>query len=671
MSYLPKYSTDTFATGIPPAEDSQADVHGAPLVLVVEDDPGMNAFIGNALSGRYRVEAAFDGREGLRKALDLKPDLILSDVIMPGMGGDEMVRSIRRHRRLDDVPVVMLASKADDLLKGEASDRGTQEYIIRPFSPGDLLARVDRLLLGRTDSRTALERSESRFHVTFENAAVGMAHVGLDGCWLRVNQRLCDIVGYSKEELLQKRFSDITHPGDLAESLENANRLINGEIDEYMTEKRYVRGDGSTIWVSLAVSVMRDHYGRAEHFITVISDISRRREAEARLRELNETLEQQVAERTAIAEQRSDMLRRLAKQLTRVEQKERRQLAEALHDQLQQILVAAKLGLYPLRTIAPLEQQIAAVDRVNELVTQATEISRSLTFQLSPPILHDAGFTAALNWLAGQMKSHRLEVTVDLDPGAEPKDEQVASFLFQATRELLFNVLQHSGVGKAHVVTKRIYDEFIHVEVTDQGSGFTPSPHDMPADTGFGLFNIRERLDVLGGRLDLQSAPGSGARVVMLAPLDEIDDAGAEFGDAETFNEVEHTETEMASPTTQTRHLTVLIADDHTVLRQSLAAFLRRQEDLEIVGEAADGQQAVEMARTLRPDIILMDISMPGVNGIEATRVIVDEVPGSRIIGLSMHDSSDMEKAIRDAGAVAYVTKGESADKLISTIRGV
>lgn len=117
------------------------------------------------------------------------------------------------------------------------------------------------------------------------------------------------------------------------------------------------------------------------------------------------------------------------------------------------------------------------------------------------------------------------------------------------------------------------------------------------------------------------------------------------------------------------RPIRVLLADDHKILRQGLVGLLRRQIDIEIVGEAADGDEAVELTRLLLPDVVVMDITMPRVNGIEATAQIAAGMPQVRVIALSMHEEEDMARAMRDAGAVAFLTKGGPAQDLISAIR--
>ena len=117
-----------------------------------------------------------------------------------------------------------------------------------------------------------LRESEQRFRGTFEQAAVGMAHVALDGRYLRVNRRFCDIVGYTREEVLTRSFQDITHPDDLDSDLNYVERVIAGRMETYSVEKRYFRKDGSIVWVHLTVSLIREPSGESAYFISVVGN---------------------------------------------------------------------------------------------------------------------------------------------------------------------------------------------------------------------------------------------------------------------------------------------------------------------------------------------------------------------------------------------------------------
>jgi PAS domain S-box-containing protein len=154
-----------------------------------------------------------------------------------------------------------------------------------------LFARQAADLIEKTRAEEALRESEERYRATFDNAAVGIAHVGLDGRWIRFNEAVCAITGYSREELSAKTFGEITHPDDLDADWLQARRAASGEIPSYSMEKRYVRKNGSIVWVNLTVSMQRDGSGAPRHYVSIIEDISERKRAEAELRGANEQLQ--------------------------------------------------------------------------------------------------------------------------------------------------------------------------------------------------------------------------------------------------------------------------------------------------------------------------------------------------------------------------------------------
>ncbi len=138
-------------------------------------------------------------------------------------------------------------------------------------------ARLEATLDELRSNEGRLLESEERFRITFDYTAVGMAHVAPDGRWLRVNDKLCETIGYSREELRGLTFQDITHPDDLDADLEQARRMLEGKIRSYHREKRYVRKDGTVVWISLAVSLIREPSGEPDCFISVVEDITSRK----------------------------------------------------------------------------------------------------------------------------------------------------------------------------------------------------------------------------------------------------------------------------------------------------------------------------------------------------------------------------------------------------------
>jgi PAS domain S-box-containing protein len=146
-----------------------------------------------------------------------------------------------------------------------------------------LILNIARDITEGKEYERKLKDSEERFRTTFEQVAVGMSHVALDGHFIRVNKKICDIVGYSQPELLKRRFQDITHPHDLETNLEFTRQLLNGEISQLTMEKRYIHKDGYPVWVHLTATLIRDSSGRPEYYICVIEDIGVRKWTEEEL----------------------------------------------------------------------------------------------------------------------------------------------------------------------------------------------------------------------------------------------------------------------------------------------------------------------------------------------------------------------------------------------------
>ncbi len=244
----------------------------------------------------------------------------------------------------------------------------------------------------------------------------------------------------------------------------------------------------------------------------------RKREAELEL--INEQLEARVADRTAEVRKRMLQLRALASQLTEAEQRERRRLAQILHDHLQQILVAARLHLSASRKGPSDDDHRQNCSQVDDLLKEAIALSRSLTVELCPPILNNSGLPAALEWLASwSLEQHQLKVEVLADATANPRNEMLRIFLFQAVRELLFNVVKHAGAAQARVVLCSEGDK-LDVLVQDSGCGFDAAKIEK-ADRlqGFGLHSIKERLEILGGSMTVESEPGCGTAIHLIAPM--------------------------------------------------------------------------------------------------------------------------------------------------------
>ncbi len=432
--------------------------------------------------------------------------------------------------------------------------------------------------------------------------------------------------------------------------------------------------DGTLVPILASAGPIFDSEGRIAGGINVWVDIAARKRSEEKLRLLNQTLERKVAERTAVAETRALQLQQLALELSNAEDRERKQIALVLHDDLQQYLAAVRFHLQALSPERPGERTREQVRQIEKLIDESIRRCRSLSHELSPPILHQSGFLAALEWLAEDTKAkHGFNVALQIRKEAEPESPALASMMFRSVRELLFNSVKHSG-GDAAVVEAGVEGDTVFVRVEDKGKGCDPglfSNDNAIRMAGFGLFSIRERITFVGGRCEIESAPGKGCRITLRIPKSGVSapastDRAAIRTAARRLREIEAPDEQGAQVQ---RNIKILVADDHAVLRQGLSNLLEKEPDLEVVGQAADGREAVRLASELSPDVVLMDVTMPHMDGIEATRRIGKANPNIRIIGLSMHDDPDTQERMTSAGATAYLYKASPVEKLLEAIR--
>ena len=189
---------------------------------------------------------------------------------------ESFVETIRKHDRVDGVEAEVRKKSGET-----GSWLGSSELIDLAGEPHLLNIMLD--ITDKKKAEEALKESESRFRNAFEASAIGVALVGLDGRWLKVNRSLCESVGYSEDELLTKTFQDITHPDDLEKDREHQKRLIEDEIPYYHIEKRYLHRDGYLVWVLLCVSMVRDARGYPLYFVSQIEDITERKLLEEKL----------------------------------------------------------------------------------------------------------------------------------------------------------------------------------------------------------------------------------------------------------------------------------------------------------------------------------------------------------------------------------------------------
>ncbi|MEX0653105.1 MAG: PAS domain S-box protein [Phycisphaeraceae bacterium] len=552
--------------------------------------------------------------------------------------------------------------------------RRIYDYIFVPIlGPDGKVVAVAGTTRDVTEARRAaqaLRRSEQQREVAMDAARMGLWTYDLATEVLQHDHRAGELLGLTgRPQITRQDVLDRIHEDDRARvSREIEAALAPGSNGRFDSEYRVRREAGGYRWVHSVgrAQLQSDKTQPHTRFVGVLLDTTERKLAEQRLQQLNDTLEQRVTERTAEARQRADQLQRLAAELTDTEQRERRRLAQWLHDDLQQILVAAKMRLTPLRETG----EARAVDEAEQLLAQAIETSRSLTIELAPPVLYDLDLNTAMAWLARSVREkYGLNVDVVADDTVPVEREQLRVLLFTAVRELLLNVVKHASVDHARIILQR-GDGQLRVAVDDRGAGFDIQTHYARAErSGYGLFSLQERLELLGGQVRIDSEPGKGTHVEILVPQLASPQADSEAPAVERECEPDPPAEPLPADPAATACTRVLLADDHEVVRRGVAQLIEQQKDMQVIAEAASGEEAVALARQHRPAVVVMDISLPGISGVDATRQIMAELPEACVIGLSIHEEQDVAAAMQAAGARAYLNKSEAAAELVQAIR--
>jgi CheY-like chemotaxis protein len=227
---------------------------------------------------------------------------------------------------------------------------------------------------------------------------------------------------------------------------------------------------------------------------------------------------------------------------------------------------------------------------------------------------------------------------------------------------LLLNVVKHANTDHATLSVDVKEGGLLTITVTDHGRGFDLSMENLAAVNHFGLFSIRERMSALGGRLDVESRPGEGTRATMVLRLSPPQKQSVNAPVLPASSDSDRAEDLPAGI------LRVLMVDDHPLVRQGLRGILESYTNIRIVGEAADGLEAVKLAGNLRPDVVIMDVNLPKLDGIEATRLIKQTYPDMTVIGLSVQKSAQVESAMKAAGASEYLTKDMAEEQLYRAV---
>ena len=687
LSWLPEnsHSSATISDSWPEAGDQFSGVEekeavkipaGKPRILLADDNTDMRKYVERLLvSSGYEVEAVPDGLTALHAAQARPPGLVLTDVMMPGLDGFSLLRELRARPSTAMIPIIMLSARAGEESRVEGMEVGADDYLVKPFSARELMARVrahleiarirneardtihyrsaqyqtllnqaplgvyvvdadlrlrevnptalpvfgdvpgligrdlnevmhrlwsrkyadevmhifrhtletgepyetpeqgqyrvdrnvieyyewrlDRIVLpdGRygvvcyfrdistqVQARMKIAESEERYRGIVNQSVGGIAEADATGRFITVNDHLCEITGYTREELFNLRMQDLTYEEDRPRTLKLLDNLIAGGTP-YEVEKRYVRKDGSIIWIHKSVSAIRNENEEVQSLIAIMIDITKMKQIEetlqqmnlhleslvesrtAQLRSVNQSLREEIAERIRIEQELSlhrDQLRELSRRLVEVQEEERRAIARELHDRAGQTLSALGINLSIMneQLLEDSKQRIGS--RLNDtmkLTSDVISVIRNVVSDLRPTVLYDYGLQAALKSYIEEYTS-RYDIRVQLEqpetvmPHLAPG---VGMTVLRIVQEALTNVVRHAQATQVQVSIQFI-DNTIHLTVQDDGVGIANKNHGGHPRS-HGLKIMRERAEAFGGNVNVGPAVGKGTLVEASIPI--------------------------------------------------------------------------------------------------------------------------------------------------------
>jgi PAS domain S-box-containing protein len=501
----------------------------------------------------------------------------------------------------------------------------------------------------------ALHDSEERLRTTFDMAAVGIAHITPDGRFVRANQRLCEVVGYSLEELLTLRVQDLTLPEDLNANLEYASHLLRGGAPGRTLERRYRRRDGAVIWLSYKAALVSDADGRPSYFIAVMEDVTERKRTEEVL------LAAQAAERANAA--KTEFLSRMSHEL-------RTPLNAVLgFAQLLQMDADHPLTSEQKTQLQHIEDAGAhLLAMINDVLDLSRIESGGMTLAPQRVALSSA-VPEAVALVATAARDATVQIKVEPPPGDAPRADGVRADhlrLRQVLVNLLSNAIKYNRPHGSVTVSWRATPDgnAVQLQVSDTGQGLTAeqrahlfepfnrlgAEHTRVEGTGIGLVVTQRLVQLMGGTIAAESEAGLGSRFTVTLPA--AAGVGSELPAAAPLDPA------WRDGTADGPRRTVLYAEDNAMNLELVRRVMQLRPDWRLV-VARNGREAIRLAHEERPDLMLLDMHLGDMTGVEVAEQLAGD-PRLHAVPRIALSADAMPAAIeeaRRAGFQGYLTK--------------
>jgi two-component system NarL family sensor kinase len=513
------------------------------------------------------------------------------------------------------------------------------------------MGEVDAVLVSgpEGDQVFTLQGAEHPYRLMVETIDEGAATLADDGTVLYANRSFAEIFEVPLEKFIGAPLNDFVFGEDrelLARLIADANsNIVRGEIrlDSRKQRPRTIR---------LTLSPVRE---QGVHTICVVAT------------ELTELIETNEALRVSELS-----LRQLSARLLKLQDEERRRIARDLHDTTGQKIAVLSMTIDRLAKLVDTRKADIkdALAESRDVVGKIGEEIRTLSYLLHPPLLDECGLASAVLWYAeGFKKRSGIHLNVSIDEELVRLTTDAETALFRVLQESLTNVHRYSGSPSAEI---RIFQSAgkVHLDIIDHGKGVkagTERPMFAGAPTlGVGIPGMRERIRQLGGQLEVDFS-NEGTRVHASLPVEASTEQSIDQSTSELFRHKENFQASLRQrPEVRKR---ILIADDHEVMRRGVRGLVESQEGWSVCGEAIEGNEAISKTRELHPDLLILDVSMPGMSGIEAALQILKDDPSIKILFFTMHDSPQMVREISNVGAWGYVAKARAGNDLVDAVR--
>jgi PAS domain S-box-containing protein len=593
----------------------------------------------------------------LREVQEFSPDIILSDYALPVFTGSEAL--MLRNKLTPHLPFILVTGSNNEETAVECMKAGADDYIIK-----DNLMRLGTAIQAALDkyefykskkeAEDALSESEALFRTAFESAAIAVCMVDEVGKFINVNSTLCQMLGYSRTELLNFTFNDITHPEDKNIShilLLNAN---SGNANKINFEKRYIHKNGQTVWVNLFTTKVYSHKNNSYYFISYIHNITERKKSEQELIKAKERAEESDRLKTAFLQNISHEIRTPMNAIIGFSGfLKDPQITPEKTNLYTDIIVNSSNQLLSIIT------DIISISRIEagqEKVFVSEINLNSLLNQLYIRYLPDAKGKGIMLKCFASLNDQDARIRTD-----ESKLEAILS-------NLINNALKFTSDGSVEFGYK-FHGNELKFYVKDTGIGIDPSMHEEIfkrfrqveitesrrfGGSGLGLSISKGYVELIGGKIWLNSVPEFGSVFHFTIPYNKI---GETKEPERKFHFIK-----------SGKPITILIAEDERSNYELLARVLTK-ENIKIV-RAENGKEVLEFCQSGKHiDLILMDIKMPEMDGIEATRRIKEIYPDIPIIAQTAYSFPDEKNKAIMAGCDLFLSKPINKEALFQAIR--